>query len=200
MVARSSHQNRTMVLRTHRRIAVLLSVAALVLVVTGTLAGCATGPASAGGGVGTTSIDGAVMSTAQPLTADCVGVRVIVDFGILDASPISECVDIDANSSAVDVLADAGVTLTGTADYGDAVVCRVNDLPNAIAPVQVDGHDPFTETCASMPPEFAYWALWVKQGSPDWGYALVGVTDLVLNPGESIGLVFTTGTSTPTPS
>jgi hypothetical protein len=51
-----------------------------------------------------------------------------------------------------------------------------------------------------MPPEFAYWALWVKQGNTDWGYAMVGVSDLTLKPGDSIGLVFTTGTSTPTPS
>lgn len=168
----------------------------LALVATLGLSGCATGTANAGG----TSVDGEVMTTAQPITSDCSGVSVIVDFGALDAPAVNECVTISQTTPAREVLASAGVTLRGTDDYGDAVVCRVNDLPDATTPVNVDGHDPFIETCASMPPEFAYWALWVKQGSPDWGYALVGVGDLTLNPGESIGLVFTTGTATPTPS
>ncbi len=168
----------------------------LVLAATLGLTGCATGAVNAGG----TSVDGAIMTTAQPVTSDCGGVRVIVDFGLLDTRAVNACVTVSQATPAREVLASAGVTLQGTDAYGDAVVCRVNDLPDATTPVNVDGHDPFVETCASMPPEFAYWALWVKQGTPDWGYAMVGVGDLELNPGESIGLVFTTGTATPTPS
>jgi len=160
------------------------------------LAACSTGAASAG----ITSVDGEILSTAQPLASDCAGVSVIVDFGILNSAKIDECVEVTAETPAADILNQARVTLAGTDAYGDAVVCRVNDLPSASDTVTVDGHDPFIESCASMPPEFAYWALWVKQGTPDWGYAMVGVSDLMLKPGESIGLVFTTGTSTPTPS
>jgi hypothetical protein len=51
-----------------------------------------------------------------------------------------------------------------------------------------------------MPPEFAYWAVWVKQGTPDWQYAMVGAGDLTVRPGDSLGLAFTTGTTTPTPN
>lgn len=160
------------------------------------LTACSTGGAIAG----TSSVDGEILSTAQPLAGDCAGVSVVVDFGVLNATKIDECVDVVSETPATDILNRARVTLNGTDDYGDAVVCRVNSLPSASTPVTVDGHDPFIESCASMPPEFAYWALWVKQGVPDWGYAMVGVGDLVLKPGESIGLVFTTGTSTPTPS
>jgi len=160
------------------------------------LVACSTGGASAG----VTTVDGEIMTTAAPLAGDCSGVRVIVDFGILNATKLEACVEVATEAPAADILNQARVTLAGTVDYGDAVVCRVNELPSASAPVTVDGHDPFTESCASMPPEFAYWALWVKQGTPDWGYATVGVSDLMLGPGESIGLVFTTGTSTPTPS
>jgi hypothetical protein len=160
------------------------------------LAACSTGVASAG----VTSVDGEIMTTAAPLAGDCAGVSVIVDFGILNAMKIDECVEVSAETPAADILNQARVTLAGTDDYGDAVVCRVNDLPSVSNPVTVDGHAPFTESCASMPPEFAYWALWVKQGNTDWGYAMVGISDLTLKPGDSIGLVFTTGTSTPTPS
>jgi hypothetical protein len=160
------------------------------------LAACSTGAASAG----ITSVDGEILSTAQPLASDCAGVTVIVDFGILSSTRIDECVEVSKETPAADILSQARVTLAGTDEYGDAVVCRVNDLPSVSDPVTVDGHEPFIESCASMPPEFAYWALWVKQGTPDWGYAMVGVGDLMLKPGDSIGLVFTTGTSTPTPS
>ena len=160
------------------------------------LAACSTGGASAG----VTSVDGKILSTAQPLASDCAGVTVVVDFGILNSTKIDECVEVSTKTPAADILNQASVTLAGTDDYGDAVVCRVNELPSASDTVTVDGHDPFIESCASMPPEFAYWALWVKQGSTDWGYAMEGVSDLMLKPGDSIGLVFTTGTTTPTPS
>ena len=155
---------------------------------------------SGGTAAGVTTVDGEIMTTAAPLAGDCAGVSVIVDFDILDSQRIDECVEVTTETPAADILNQARVTLAGTDEYGDAVVCRVNDLPSVSDPVTVDGHEPFIESCASMPPEFAYWALWVKQGSTDWGYAMVGVSDLLLKPGDSIGLVFTTGTSTPTPS
>jgi hypothetical protein len=160
------------------------------------LAACSTGVASAG----VTSVDGEIMTTAAPLPGACAGVSVVVEFDILDAQRIDECVEVSTETPAADILNQARVTLAGTDDYGDAVVCRVNELPSASDTVTVDGHEPFIESCASMPPEFAYWALWVKQGSTDWGYAMEGVSDLMLKPGDSIGLVFTTGTTTPTPS
>ena len=160
------------------------------------LVACSSGGATAG----VTTVDGEIMTTAAPLAGDCAGVSVIVEFDILEAQRIDECVEVAAETPAADILNQAHVTLAGTDEYGDAVVCRVNDLPSVSAPVTVDGHEPFVESCASMPPEFAYWALWVKQGNTDWGYAMVGVSDLMLKPGDSIGLVFTSGTSTPTPS
>lgn len=192
---------------THRRILRTnlrpVTTAALRVSATGVLAlsvlglvACATGGAVAG----PASLDGEILTTAEPLAGDCAGVSVIVDFGILNSTRMSDCVEVTTETPAADILNRANVSLAGTDDYGDAVVCRVNDLPSATTPVAVDGHDPFIESCSSMPPEFAYWALWVKQGTPDWGYAMVGVSDLLLKPGESIGLVFTTGTTTPTPS
>jgi hypothetical protein len=140
------------------------------------------------------------MTTSQPLVSSCAGVAVVVDFGILNESEIETCVDISAEAQALDVLSTAGVTVAGTDDYGTAVVCRVNDAPASDVPIVVEGYAPHTESCASMPPEFAYWAVWVKQGTPDWQYAMVGAGDLTVRPGDSLGLAFTTGTTTPTPN
>ncbi len=150
--------------------------------------------------VGAPNPGGEVMTTSQPLVSACAGVAVVVDFGILDESQIETCVDITAEAPALDVLSAAGVTVTGTDDYGTAVVCRVNNAPAAGIPFAVEGFAPHTESCASMPPEFAYWAVWVKQGTPDWQYAMVGAGDLTVRSGDSLGLAFTTGTTTPTPN
>ena len=158
--------------------------------------GCSSVTATAGG----TSIDGAVMSTAEPMVSDCAGVTVIIDFSLLNAPRVDECVALAEPEPALDVLARAGASVTGTDSYGTAIVCRVNNRPSSSEQIVVPGHDAFVEPCTTMPPEFAYWALWVKQGSPSWEYAMVGVADLTLSPGDSVGLVFTTGTSTPTPN
>jgi hypothetical protein len=51
-----------------------------------------------------------------------------------------------------------------------------------------------------MPPAYAYWALWVKATpDADWAYAQEGIGTLEVEPGQSVGLVYTTGTETPTP-
>jgi hypothetical protein len=155
-------------------------------------------------GVGLLALTGCASATQvmseQPAGTLCDGVTVVVDFGILNEPAIDGCVDVQALSPALDVLKTAGVTVSGTDAYGSAVVCRVNDNPSAETAIEVEGYDSYTESCASMPPEFAYWALWVKQGTPDWQYAMVGASDLSVAPGDSVGLVFTSGTTTPTPN
>ena len=80
------------------------------------------------------------------------------------------------------------------------MVCRVNSLPATDKPFTVPGHDPYTEACTDMAPEYAYWALWVKTANGTWDYAAEGVSTQQVKPGDSIGLVFTTGGATPTPS
>lgn len=134
-------------------------------------------------------------------SGDCSGVTVVVDYGLLDDNPEASCVDVaDSGDLASNVLRSAGYTTEGTDTYGDLIVCRVNGLPSATEPFDVPGEDPHLETCADMPPAFAYWSLWQK-GAPDdeWDYAQEGVGTLQLTPGMSIGLVFSTGEDTPTP-
>ena len=165
--------------RTTRAAWPIVAAAALAL-----LAGCAA-PAPTNG------------ATAPQPTAGgaCEQVSVIVDFGPLDEPSIAACA---AAGPALDVLDEAGVVTEGTADYGNAVVCRVNNAPAPDETVELEGEAPFTESCATLN-SAAYWALWVKN-SPDgqWEYAQAGVDVLELADGQSVGLVYTPGTeSTP---
>ena len=134
--------------------------------------------------------------------ASCDGVVVEVNFGILDAERISTCVPIDGSEIlAQDALSSAGVEIEGTVTYPDQIVCRVNSLPSATEPIEIAGQEPHLETCADMPPEFAYWALWVKNGDDaKWEYATEGAKTLKLKSGQSVGLAFASGDQAPTPS
>lgn len=163
----------------NRRTALAPALLALALA----LAGCATTTPE------TTPVPEATESGA------CEQVTVVVDFGPLEEPSLSDCATAGAAS---DILAAAGVTTEGTADYGDQVVCRVNGEPSADESVTIDGQT-FTETCATLN-SVAYWALWVKT-APDaeWEYAQEGVTTLQLTDGQSVGLVYTAGTDSVPP-
>ena len=131
-------------------------------------------------------------STAAPSTDDgCTGIAVVADFGILDAPTIDVCVDGDETILASEAIAAAGITTEGNADYGDAVDAADDET------VTVEGQEPFVEPCSSMSPAYAFWALWVKPAADaEWGFAMEGLETLKAEPGQSIGLVYTTGTGT----
>ena len=150
------------------------------------------------------------LSACSPVNSDgfsagefdsCDGVLVSVNFGILSDDSIAECVEFESETAlAKDVLSFAGVETEGTEAYGDMVVCRVNSLPSDTEEIVVEGEDPHLETCVEMPPAFAYWALWHKSdGAAEWDYAMEGVGTLMVAPGESLGLGFSTGTEIVTP-
>jgi hypothetical protein len=52
-----------------------------------------------------------------------------------------------------------------------------------------------------MAPMHAYWGIWVQPSAEaDWEYAPVGLGELEIEPGQSVGLLFTTtGMETATP-
>ncbi|MEO8262046.1 MAG: hypothetical protein ABI566_05690 [Pseudolysinimonas sp.] len=113
-------------------------------------------------------------------------VAVQVDFGSLGAEQIKDCAPAGIAADALDA---AGISTEGTADYGDQVVCRVNDLPA-----------PDVETCATLPAN-GYWALWLKaDADAEWAYAEEGVATQQVDAGQSIGLVYTEGTDSIPPS
>lgn len=137
--------------------------------------------------------------TAQAGAADgCAGVELLVDFANLGPSPIDTCVDIDAATSASDVLAAAGLTTEGTGDYGDAIVCRVAGDPEVSDAITTTTGS-YSEDCADMPSADAYWSIWVRQGGA-WDYAQVGFNELTLAPGEGLALSFNLNNTATAPS
>jgi len=130
----------------------------------------------------------------------CDGVAVVINYSG-EAENQERCVVINGNSeTAKNILASAGISVEGTKAYGDAVVCRVNDVPSAENPLVVEGEEPYVETCEDMPAAFAYWGLWVKQDTnADWEYAMEGISSLQLSKGQSVGLAFSIGNQAPTP-
>ena len=149
------------------------------------------------GCVGETPAPSATASatTDAPAAAGCDQVTVVVDFGVLDEQSILDCAT--AGPAQV-VLDEAGITTVGTADYGDQVVCRVNNAPAPDQSVEIDGQAPFVESCLTLNAA-AYWALWIKPSADaEWEYAQEGVNTLELAAGQWVGLVYTPGTeSTP---
>ena len=113
-------------------------------------------------------------------------VTVVVEFGSLGVPDIDECAPAGPAAAA---LAALDISTEGTADYGDQVVCRVDEQPA-----------PEVESCATLPAN-AYWALWVKDDADaEWAYAEEGVATLELAAGQSLGLVYTEGTDSTPPA
>ncbi len=122
------------------------------------------------------------------------GVTVVVDAGDLkggDAIDRTACVLTAEAVTAADALGTLGVTLEGTEQYGDTVICRVDGLPSASAPVGSTEDPAYVEACATMPAAFAYWSLWVKPAGGAWDYAQEGAATQSLKPGDSVELLFT---------
>lgn len=153
----------------------VLAVLAPVVLLLG-LTGCA----------GSTTASSATPSaTSSASSGPCKDVTVIVDFGTLQHSAVKACAPAD---TAAEVLKAAHIDTAGTADYGDAVICRVDALPSVAA-----------ESCAKLP-STAYWAMWVKPSAGGkWDYAQEGVQTQALMAGQFLGLVYTTGTDSTLP-
>lgn len=123
----------------------------------------------------------------QDQNNDCV--TLYVDYGPLGSgTPSTSCIPVSSKTNALDLLANAGLTIEGTQKYGNAVVCRVNNRPDATA-----------ESCQEMPPAEAYWAVLIKEHeiipipfntAGVWGWAQTGINEVYLEPGDAIGLVF----------
>jgi hypothetical protein len=141
-------------------------------------------------------------ASQEAAVGECDGVVVEVNFGALGAEQISQCISFEGDEIlAKDVLAQAGVEIEGTITYPDQIVCRVNGLPSATEPLEIEGQAPYLEPCADMPPEFAYWALWIKANpAAEWEYAPEGAATLKLTRGEAVGLAFASGDQAPTPT
>jgi hypothetical protein len=133
-------------------------------------------------------------------SAESKCVNVYVDYGVLkNNSKVTECVPVSQKTNALSVIEDAGLALEGTDKYGSQIVCRVDNLPSPVKPIGIKGHEDYVEYCLDMPAEYAYWAVLIKRAADPlnpvkldskWGWAQTGVSEVELNPGDSIGLVF----------
>ena len=113
-------------------------------------------------------------------------INLYVDYNSLDnGTKITKCIDVTNSIIALEFLKNANLEIEGTKKYGLAVVCRVNDLPDKKA-----------ESCESMPPENAYWAIIIKEKKlipfpkSEWGWGQLAIDQQLLSPGDSIGLVW----------
>jgi hypothetical protein len=118
---------------------------------------------------------------------DCI--NLYIDYGILDSkTKLTKCINVPSKIIALDFLNKANIEIEGTRKYGLAVVCRVNGLPNKKA-----------ESCQTMPPEDAYWAVIIKEKQKlpfpinEWGWGQLAIDQQFLNPGDSIGLIWANG-------
>jgi hypothetical protein len=138
---------------------------------------------------------------ASPAIAPDNCVHIYIDYGVLDNdAKVKKCVSANREMTAVDVFNYAGIDVEGTEKYGNAVVCRVDGKPAADLPINIEGHETYVETCADMPPAFGYWAVFVKpyknvnvplDFATGWKWAETGADQVMLSPGDTIGLVFT---------
>lgn len=125
--------------------------------------------------------------TIQAFAVKPYCINLYVDYGSLTKqNKLNECIEQD-NINALDFIRQSGYTTEGTIKYGDAVLCRLNNLPSNKE-----------ESCSEMPPENAYWAVIIKKKQTlllprnEWGWAEKAINETYLSAGDSIGLVFST--------
>lgn len=115
-------------------------------------------------------------------------IELYVDYGPLGGGTSIQYIPATGDMTAYEVLSSVGLTTQGTVEYGDAVICRLNGVP-----------DITQESCESMPPAEAYWAVLIKEHeivpmplnlTGEWGWAQTGADEIILSPGDSLGLVF----------
>jgi len=136
--------------------------------------------------IGTAIAAAAMAASAPPVGAvspsACTartGVTVIVDFTAFHLDIERGCAP-GRPSSALAALQSAGFATAGTAQYGDAFVCRINDLPSSAK-----------ESCARTPPATASWSFyWARPTDTDWTYSTTGVTSDQPPPGSLVGFAF----------
>jgi hypothetical protein len=95
------------------------------------------------------------------------GVTVIVDFTHFPGGKVERGCAPGQPADGLVALHNAGFTSAGTAQYGDAFVCRINGLPT-----------PKQDACAVTPLPTAYWSFWsARPADTGWTYSSVGVLD-----------------------
>ena len=137
-------------------------------------------------------------------TADKDAVTVVIDYGPLGGGVQTYCASgLKPGAVAMDALTAVGLSITGTTQYGQASVCRIDNRPGPSQQLGVTGDPTYTESCVNMPPTSSYWAQWYAPSGGSWTYSSAGALGQRLVMGGFTGWVFelnkTMATSTPPP-
>lgn len=102
----------------------------------------------------------AVAGTAGACPTTTKGVTVAVDFTAFGQGVKVRCAP-GTPATGVAALQQAGFTPAGTAQYGLAFICRINNLPSTAQ-----------QACVTTPPANAYWAYYhANKGTTAWTYS-----------------------------
>jgi hypothetical protein len=108
------------------------------------------------------------------------GVTVIVDFTHFAGGKVERGCAPGHPANGLIALHAAGFATAGTAQYGDAFVCRIDGLPT-----------PKQDACAVTPPPSAFWAYWyARPADSRWTYSARGVVDYHPEPGTIEAFAF----------
>lgn len=116
--------------------------------------------------------------SADTASASCSGVsgphhaRVVVE--VSPSKIVSRCVGFAATSIGAVSLLDASHLELGTQQFSFGLaICQIDDVPAHYSQCLPSGAD--------------YWALFVSQGGKAWTNPTVGVSDITLHDGDSLG-------------
>lgn len=131
-------------------------------------------------------------------------VLVVIDRGRLEpgTGPIARCVEVAGTSGdGVAALQATGVSVTGSARFGNTFVCRIDGRPGARERLELPGGERHRESCADTPPASAYWSYWhAAPGTCKWTYSTSGATTRTVPEGSAEGWSFTLGDAPGEPS
>jgi hypothetical protein len=136
------------------------------------------------------------------------GVTVVVDFQELDgnggtaAPTLTRCSPNPSpgtQRTGIQALQDAGIAVTGTAQWGLGFVCRLQGRPTATESIPITGNPTYHEACVVTPPGAAYWSYWNADGSgTTWTYSNYGAANRNVVPGGFEGWSFSLNKSAST--
>lgn len=128
------------------------------------------------------------------------GVTIVIDFQELDgnggtaAPTITRCSPNPSPGTArtgIKALQDAGISVTGTAQWGLSFVCRLQGRPSSTEAIPLTSNPNYHEACVQTPPAAAYWSYWWANGSgTTWTYSTSGAANRNVVPGGFEGWSF----------
>ncbi|MGI8614917.1 MAG: LPXTG cell wall anchor domain-containing protein [Nocardioidaceae bacterium] len=116
----------------------------------------------------------------------------VVDFTDLGGDVVVRCVvgPLPDGMTGLAALRAAGFTVTGTARWGDAFVCRIQGRPAASESLSFTGNSDYHEVCGNTPPPQAYWGYWHAADGGTWQSSSLGASSRQVVEGGFEGWAF----------